>query len=322
MARLMALIAAAVSMAACGADAVEWTNLDQAHHVAGQKATSGYLRGKVVLVDRRDYGDPANAAAIGRLKAIWASYRSKPFILLGSHCGPTDAKAAAALAARLGVQYPVYADTMPEGLEPGPGLFIVDAAGVVRNLTAAVRDRVTAAMGDVGQAIMEATVPDGPEQYAKYLDFEVTNLPGRALLRLMDFRARHPGEARRYDADWKRLSSSDEVKRLAKLVELARQVKDRDKSSANSQRLSSDVLEKAFDKYAPLARSEDPAVAQEAKNALADIRRVSMELSPGGMTAAEARKGKTGGKNEKSHSCAGTCGLRCAGGGGRQVERP
>lgn len=285
------LIAVAMAGASCALHAAGWLNLDQAHRVAGQKVSSGYMLGKVVLVDRRDYGDVANKEDIAVLKSIWASYRSKPFILLGCHTGPSDAKRAAAVATRLGVEYPVYADAMPEGLEPGPALFLIDATGAAKRLT---RPDVQTAKGDVGVALMEAAVPEDPEQYAKYLAFEIANLPGRALLRLGEFRSRFPREAARYDAEWKRLSSSDEIRRLSRLVELARQVKDRDKASALAQKITSDALERAFEKYAPLAKSENPAVAQEAKNALADLRRVSMDLSPDGITADEARKGKAG----------------------------
>ena len=40
------------ALAAATALAVDWRNLDEEHHLGGRKTSKGYLRGKVVLVDR------------------------------------------------------------------------------------------------------------------------------------------------------------------------------------------------------------------------------------------------------------------------------
>ena len=55
-------------------------------------------------------------------------------------------------------------------------------------------------------------------------------------------------------------------------MELSRLVKDRDLASKTSQRITPEVLETAMEKYASLKQSEDEFVAQEAKNALADLK--------------------------------------------------
>ena len=67
-------------------------------------------------------------------------------------------------------------------------------------------------------------------------------------------------------------ASDNEIKRLAKLVELSRLVKDRDRSSKKSARITPEILEKAIEKYIDLKQSDNPNVAQEAKNAIADIK--------------------------------------------------
>ena len=51
MARNLVFVAALVCAATSHA-AVRWSNVDADHHLAGRKASEGYLQGKVVLVDR------------------------------------------------------------------------------------------------------------------------------------------------------------------------------------------------------------------------------------------------------------------------------
>ena len=76
------------------------------------------LRGKVVLLDRRDYGDPSLKAAIEQLQTLWATYKTKPFILLGSHNGKLSAKKAEEALKKLGVTYPVYNDAWLQKVNP------------------------------------------------------------------------------------------------------------------------------------------------------------------------------------------------------------
>ena len=62
------------------------------------------------------------------------------------------------------------------------------------------------------------------------------------------------------------------MKKLARLVELARQVKDRDAAAQSAQRLSPAAAERAAEKFASLKESLNENIVQEAKNALADIK--------------------------------------------------
>lgn len=267
-----------------GVYAYEWDNVGPDKRLGGRMISAGYLRGKVVLLDRRDYTDPANAETIRQLQTLWATYKSKSFIVLASQHGYASKSKVEATLAKLGVTYPVYLDarlTKPgasaEDLEimqkafedERPSIVILDST--CRRKLYNGRD-VHAAQGVVGSAILAASTPMAPKQYEFLLDWELKNLPGKAYLRLKEYRTKFPKDAAKYASDWEALSAREEVKKLAKLVELSRQVKDRDLASKSAQRLTPEILQTAMEKYAPLKQSADPFVAQEAKNALADIK--------------------------------------------------
>lgn len=264
--------------------AYEWENVGTDDKLGGRMISAGYLRGKVVLLDRRDYGDPANKEAIAQLQTLWATYKSKPFILLGSQHGTSSRARVEAALKKLGVTFPVYNDAWLQKVDPTeneretikamreddkPSLCVVDSTGQRKLYTG--RDP-RAAQGVVGSALMSASTPMSPKQYDFLLNYELKMLPGRGYLRLKEYRTRFPQDAAKFDSVWNDFSSRAEVKKLAKLVELSRLVKDRDTASAQAQRITPDVLKNAQDKYASLKQSEDPAVAQEAKNALADMK--------------------------------------------------
>jgi len=250
----------------------------------------GYLRGKVVLLDCRDYADPANADALKRLQTVWATYKTKQFVVLGSHRGKAGQKKVRAVMDRLGLTFPVYGGAELAGGEgPGPNgpgqdggggvrIYVVDST-CSRRLYAGADDRV--ATGVVGGAIMAARMPSSARQWKFLLDYEIENLPGQAYLRLKDLagdaaawadmKSAFPEDARRYEAAREKFAGDNEVKRLAKLVEIARLVKDRDTDSAQAKKMRPEHLERIEEKYGSLKKSENPYVAQEAKNALVDI---------------------------------------------------
>lgn len=290
MIRHILIVAGLALWAGLAVQAYEWRNVGPESRIGGRMTSAGYMKGKVVLVDHRDYGDPANAEAIRQLQAIWASYKSKPFVLVGGHHGASSREKVAAAIKKLGVTYPVYADVCyekpdatPEELEAITNfwaseknfLVIVDATCRRRIYTGT---DVHAAQGVVGSAIMGATRPMVPKQWEFLLDWEVANLPAHAYLRLRDFRDRYPQEAAKYSAFWAKASESETIRKLAKLVELAREVKDRDPNSKKVQRLTPEMLAKAIEKYSDLAKDEDPNIAQEAKNSLADLKWSAADL--------------------------------------------
>ena len=277
---LLAAVAAALSAEA----GWEWTNVKPESRIGGRMISVGYLKGKVVLLDHRDYGDEKEFPAIQRLQAIWATYKTKPFVLVGSHYGKHDRERVEKVMKKFGVTFPVYDDvrlmktdwsdedraSMKQTYESGKPLLMVMDSTCTKRLYYGYDDR--SATGVIGSAIMGASRPMAPKQWDYLLKWETNNLPGKAYVRLKDYRAQYPRDAAKFDAFWAKCKDSDELNQLAKLVELSRLVKDRDTNSASAKKITPEVLEKAIEKYSPLKQSEDPAVSQEAKNALADIK--------------------------------------------------
>ena len=256
--------------------AVEWKNVDADHYRGGRKASSGYLQGKVVLVDRWGVGCPPCRALLPRVEALWKSFKSKPFVVLGGHCaGWGDAEGIKKLIDQNGLTYPMYEDAGLAQGEPSfnaiPFLYVVDETGRVVYSGHDERDATQA----VVTALTDMESPRNVEQWKRFLDYELEKLPGRAYLRADLFRKKFPAEAKAYFEKFKTLTSIPNVKKLAELVAFAKQAKDRPafspKETMKKQKFAKE-LDAAIRKYAPLTESDDPRVVQEAKNSLADLK--------------------------------------------------
>lgn len=272
------LVALLSALVAASVFAVDWRNLDEDHHLAGRKTSKGYLRGKVVLVDRWGVNCPPCRKLLPRLEEIWQSFKTKPFVVLGGHCkGWGDAAGVKALAAEHGLTYPIYEDAGLAALEPRfdaiPFLYVVDETGKVvykgHDERAATQAIVT--------ALTDMESPRNVAQWKRFLDFEVEYLPGKAYLRLAEFKKKFPDEAKAYAAKEREIHAIPDVRKLAELVDFARKAKDMRKFGEKQQgqrkryeQLVRDALASA--KYKPLLASENPFVVQEAKNALADLK--------------------------------------------------
>ena len=271
------LLIAAASLS-LSASAVDWRNLDEEHHLAGRKASKGYLRGKVVLVDRWGVNCAPCRALLPRMEEIWQSFKTKPFVLLGGHCkGWGDADGVQSLVRELGLTYPIYQDAGLAALEPRfnaiPFLYVVDETGKVvyrgRDERAATQAIVT--------ALTDMESPRDAAEWKRFLGFELEYLPGKAFLRLAEFKKKFPAEAKAYAEKEKELKAIKDVKKLAELVDFARKAKDMRRFGEKQQmrqkryeKLVKDALESP--KYKPLLESDNPFVVQEAKNCLADLK--------------------------------------------------
>ena len=269
------IVAASLSLSA---SAVDWRNLDEEHHLAGRKASKGYLRGKVVLVDRWGVNCAPCRALLPCMEEIWQSFKTKPFVLLGGHCkGWGDADGVQSLVRELGLTYPIYQDAGLAALEPRfnaiPFLYVVDETGKVvyrgRDERAATQAIVT--------ALTDMESPRDAAEWKRFLDFELEYLPGKAFLRLAEFKKKFPAEAKAYAEKEKELKAIPDVKKLAELVDFARKAKDMRRFGEKQQmrqkryeKLVKDALESP--KYKPLLESDNPFVVQEAKNCLADLK--------------------------------------------------
>ena len=271
----LSLLAALVATTAL---AVDWRNLDEEHHLGGRKTSKGYLRGKVVLVDRWGVNCPPCRQMLPRVEEIWQSFKTKPFVVLGGHCaGWGDAAGVKALVKEHGLTYPIYEDAGLAALEPRfnaiPFLYVVDETGKVvykgHDERAATQAIVT--------ALTDMEAPRNADEWRRFLDFELEYLPGKAYMRLAEFKKKFPNEAKAYAEKERELHAIPDVKKLAELVDFARKAKDMRKFGEKQQgkqkryeKLVKDAL--ASPKYKPLLESANPFVVQEAKNALADLK--------------------------------------------------
>jgi hypothetical protein len=269
---------------------VEWMNVVPDSRVGGRMASCGYLKGKVVLLDVRDYSENAEAAMMKQIQDVWAAYKSKQFVALGSHVGSSGSKEAAGnLIKSLHLTYSIYSDVAVKNDEGAledlqRGVYVFDSTG--KRLYFGKDPRQ--AMGIVGSAIFAESIPSSTAGWKAVLDYEIANLPGQAYLRIRDLKnhkdvlkklsKEYPADVKRYAATWREYGENSEVKKLAKLVETTRLIKDRDKNSRASKRLSAATLENLIKQYSVLTQSENPLIAQEAKNSLADLKFVKAEL--------------------------------------------
>lgn len=283
MTRMSVLAAALVGAASLNAG-VAWRNVDADHYIAGRKASEGYLQGKVVLVDRWGLGCPPCRKLLPRVEELWRSFRTKPFVVLGGHCrGWGDAEGIQKLAKDLGLTYPIYEDAGLADDEPQfsgiPFLYVVDETGKV--LYKGHDERLATQVLVTALTDMEA--PKNLEQWKRFLDFELENLPGRAYLRLAEFKKKFPAEAKEYAGREKELKAVPDVKKLAELVEFAKKSKDmrqfdpkKKMQRQKFEKLVKDAI--SGSKYNSLLGSKDPRVVQEAKNSLADLKWTAAEF--------------------------------------------
>ena len=155
MKKLMAVVFSAGL--ALAAQAVGWKGRGEGNYYAGPKVTEADLAGKVVLVDCWGVGCPPCRALLPRMEEIWKSFRSKPFVLLGSHRQGRQPEKVDALVKANKLTYPQYDGAgIAEG-EPSfrgiPFLYVVNHRGKVvysghsdREATEAVVN----ALGEIG----------------------------------------------------------------------------------------------------------------------------------------------------------------------------
>ena len=283
MVKTTVLFAAVLGVASLDAG-VAWRNVDQDNYLAGRKASEGYLQGKVVLVDRWGLGCPPCRKLLPRVEEVWQSFRTKPFVVIGGHCkGWGDPEGIKKLVAQLGLTYSVYEDAGLAKGEPSfsaiPFLYVVDETGKVVYMGHDERNATQA----VVTALTDMESPKSVEQWRRFLDYELENLPGRAYQRMKEFKKKFPQEAKEYAAKEKELMAIPDIKKLSDLVEFAKKAKDVREFGAKKKRerqkyekLVKDAV--SSDKYKSLFESKDPRVVQEAKNSIADLKWTAAEF--------------------------------------------
>ena len=279
--RIAVLAAAALALAACRALAYEWRGVSVDSRIAGRMLSAGYLRGKVVLLDVRDYSC-VSLSDLRKVQAVWDAYRTKSFVAIGVHTGPRDADTVDSIRMLLAgskLSYPVYPDIGLDGVTlSADSVYVIDST--CSKILFCGRDARTAG-GVVGSAVFETKHPSSPSSWKRLIDSELAVLPGSALNRIgalfsnakasMAFNAEYPEDAKRYKAAHREMLKNPEIKDLAKLVAIAEAFKDTDFAAKTARRVNKDAVGKLAAKYMRLKSSENGFVAQEAKNALADM---------------------------------------------------
>ena len=243
------LLAATFAVSAFGS---VWRNLDDENRQGGRKTSEGYLLGKVVLVCR-------DAAQMPRMETVWQSFKSKPFVLIG-----------AGKEKNASCTFPMYSGAGLAADEPDTPLYVVGGTGKV--VYKGADDR--AATEEVVTALTDMESPRSLGQWKAMLDFELEKLPAHAYLRFSAFKKKFPAAAREYDAKIKDLRAVKDVDKVAKLVNLAKQAKDMREFGPKKKMQQAKFVKNvksSISTYAALKDCEDPRLAQEAKNSLADL---------------------------------------------------
>jgi len=249
---------------------IVWGGVVPENHLGGRPASPGYLQGKVIIVDCRDYS--RDQAELERLEDFWQSYKHKPFVIVGSHRG-ADAEAVRRNLKEAGVSYPVYADVTFESktFQPTNGLLYVIHQG--GRMAVKTRDPNRAYEGAVN-AMTWAAVPSKEQQFRLLIDYELEVLPGKAYLHIKEMQKALPKQAQYYYAAFKRLDADEEVKKVARLEDIARRIKDFDpnaKKNGKAVKVSKRKVEALIADSLPLKESQNPLIVQEAKNCIADL---------------------------------------------------
>lgn len=119
----------------CVAFADLWRGLDEANHYSGPLVTEADLLGKVVLVDEWGVRCPPCRALLPGMESLWSAYKSKPFVLLGSHRQGHQPDQVKELVKANKLTYPIYEHAGLVGEPSGDGMlpfmYVVNHRGKV-----------------------------------------------------------------------------------------------------------------------------------------------------------------------------------------------
>lgn len=139
------------------AAAVEWKGLGDNNYYSGPKVTADELAGKVVLVDCWGVNCGPCRALLPKMEQVWQSFRSKPFVLLGSHRQGRQPDKVAELVKANKLTYPQYDGAGLASGEPSfrgiPFLYVVNHRGKIVYSGSSEKSAIEAvvnALGEVG----------------------------------------------------------------------------------------------------------------------------------------------------------------------------
>lgn len=251
---------------------IEWNNLVPAKRIGGRMVSSGFLRGKIVMVDCRDYSKASSVQKLRELQEIWDSFKTKPFVLVASHRGG-DIDVVKRRLEELSITLPVYHEAALAKNEPGGGwkgefTYIIGMTG--RTLYYGLDLRRARAV--IGSAVISSRIHTKASVFAHYAEWELSILPGRALNTLREFKETFPNEARVFSAELSKLEANEDIVKLAQLERIARQALDYDPAARKGKKpLTAERVGLLIDFYLPLKTNSNERISQEAKNCLAEL---------------------------------------------------
>ncbi len=139
------------------ASAVAWKGLTDRNHCSGPKITEADLLGKVVLVDMWGVNCPPCLALLPKMEDVWRSFKSKPFMLIGSHCQGGQPERVAELVKANKLTYPIYygyaglAENEPQP-HSIPFMYVVNHRGKVVYSGRVLPDAIEAVVNALGAA--------------------------------------------------------------------------------------------------------------------------------------------------------------------------
>lgn len=130
----LSTLLSAVLFATSASVAGEWYGLNEGAWCSGPKLTPEKLRGKVVLVDRWGVFCPPCRRSLPHIESLWRKFRSRPFVIIGSHCQGDEREKIAELVKENKLTYSIYikAGLYDEPQSRGiPSYYIVNPYGKI-----------------------------------------------------------------------------------------------------------------------------------------------------------------------------------------------
>lgn len=127
--------AAFAALSVFSLNAANWRGLDDSSYYSGPKISEADLAGKVVMVDQWGINCPPCRALLPAMQKLWNANKSKPFVLIGSHCQGRNPEKVKELVDANKLTYPIYdwaglADAPSNG-GGLPFMYVVDHRGKV-----------------------------------------------------------------------------------------------------------------------------------------------------------------------------------------------
>ena len=128
-------LAALAALSALSLSAANWRGFDDSNYYSGPKISEADLAGKVVMVDQWGINCPPCRALLPAMQKLWNANKSKPFVLIGSHCQGRNPEKVKELVDANKLTYPIYdwaglADPPSSG-GGLPFMYVVDHRGKV-----------------------------------------------------------------------------------------------------------------------------------------------------------------------------------------------